>query len=247
MIFPLVLQIGNVGIPFHLIAEILSFYFGFKYFQYLKKKKGDYISEDNRWWIILGAATGALIGSRILAALENNPTFFFNSTNILYYYLSGKTVIGGVVGGIIGVEIVKKIIGEKNKSGDLFTLPLMLAIIIGRIGCLLTGVSDGTVGDTSLLPWAFDQGDGIARHPTSFYEIIFILFLYPVLNKLNKRGLFKEGELFKVFIISYLTFRYFIEFIKPVAVLAFGLSAIQIVCFITVLVYLYQLWKSRNQ
>jgi phosphatidylglycerol---prolipoprotein diacylglyceryl transferase len=245
MTFPLIIQIGVVAIPFHPIAEILSFYLGFKYFQFLKKKKGDHVVDVNRWWVILGAAIGALLGSRLLAALENHA-LFFNPPNIFYYYLSGKTVIGGVVGGIVGVEIMKKIIGEKKRTGDLFVFPLMLAIIIGRIGCLFTGVSDGTVGNPSNMPWAFDQGDGIPRHPTSLYEIIFLLILWPILAKISKRGKLKEGVLFKLFIISYLTFRYFIEFIKDTIPFALGLSAIQIVCLVTALIYLYKVCKSRH-
>ena len=37
-------------------------------------------------------------------------------------------------------------IGEKNSSGDLFTLPIILGIFIGRIGCFLTGINEFTYG-----------------------------------------------------------------------------------------------------
>lgn len=245
MHFPFDINIGSVVVPIHLITDALSFYFGYRYFLYLRNKKGDHITEDNRWWLIIGAAGGALIGSRLLAALEF-PSLFFNPPSLIFYY-ANKTIIGGVVGGIIGVEIAKKIIGEKKSSGDLFTFPLLMAIVVGRIGCFLTGVKDGTAGSVSNLPWAIDQGDGLLRHPTSLYEILYLLVLWPIFYYLNSKNSFRDGELFKYFIVVYLGFRFFIEFIKPVEVLVFGLSAIQIACVITVLVYLFQLWKSKIQ
>jgi phosphatidylglycerol:prolipoprotein diacylglycerol transferase len=58
-----------------------------------------------------------------------------------------KTVAGGSLGGLFGVEVVKNIIGEKQKSGDLFTYPIILALIIGRIGCFTTAIYEQTYGD----------------------------------------------------------------------------------------------------
>ena len=62
--------------------------------------------------------------------------------------------MGGLFGGLLGVELVKKMIGEKQSSGDLFTLPIILGIIIGRLGCFLTGIKEFTFGkETSFLFW----------------------------------------------------------------------------------------------
>jgi len=50
----------------HLIFEIGAFAVGYAYFQRLRAGQGDAIADEKRVWIIIGAAAGALLGSRIL-------------------------------------------------------------------------------------------------------------------------------------------------------------------------------------
>ena len=57
---------------------------------------------------------------------------------------SGATIVGALLGGLLVVEITKKIIHEKSSSGDLFTYPLILAMMIGRIGCFTSGLTEET-------------------------------------------------------------------------------------------------------
>jgi prolipoprotein diacylglyceryltransferase len=241
--FPVSVPIGGSRVPIHLITDILSIALALVYYEYLKNRKGDTVNPDIRAQVLVGGALGALIGSRLLAALEN-PFLFFHPPSFLYY-IYGKTIVGGLVGAIIGVEIAKKNVGEKGSTGDIFVYPLILGIIIGRMGCFLTGVSDRTVGLPSSLPWAIDQGDGILRHPTSLYEIIFLVLLWLVLKQLEKKN-YKSGVLFKVFIISYFLFRFVIEFIKPTEPLVLGLSAIQLTSFIVAGHYTYKLFITSH-
>jgi prolipoprotein diacylglyceryltransferase len=101
--------------------------------------------------------------------------------------MGGKTIVGALVFGLISVELIKRYIGLRESTGDLYAIPLALGIAIGRIGCFLTGLSDDTYGTPTSLPWAVDFGDGVPRHPTQLYEIIFLLALIPFLNQLLKR------------------------------------------------------------
>ncbi len=82
---------------------------------------------------------------------------------------------------------MKRSIGLQQSTGDLYAIPLAVAIAIGRIGCFLTGLPDNTYGTPTNLPWAVNFGDNIPRHPTQLYEIIFLVtlvpFLYRILNK----------------------------------------------------------------
>jgi phosphatidylglycerol:prolipoprotein diacylglycerol transferase len=227
MVFPVELHIGSHFIPVHPIFEFLAFFIGYRFFNYLKKKrKLDPLSPDAEWWIIIGMAMGAFIGSRLVAALENPYLFFHPPT--WTYFIAGQTIAGGIAGGLLGVEITKKILKVKRKTGDLFVYPLILGLIIGRIGCLLTGVIDGTVGLPSNLPWAFNQGDGIPRHPTSLYEILFAVVMWFILKKIQKKNILLEGDIFALFVFSYSLFRFFEEFIKPRSILALGLSSVQL-------------------
>ena len=145
--------------------------------------------------------------------------------------------MGGLFGGLLGVELVKSIIGEKQSSGDLFVFPIILGIFIGRIGCFLSGVNEFTYGKETTSIFGMDLGDGLMRHPTSLYELIFLIILFFVLKKIQKKVLLKNGDLFKIFMLSYFGFRFFIEFLKPNVFYVFGLSSIQILCVICWLYY----------
>ncbi|RYY90221.1 MAG: hypothetical protein EOO11_23550 [Chitinophagaceae bacterium] len=132
--FPWTIHIGSAAIPAHALFETAAFFTGFRYFLFLRRRKGDNFDSQQRGWIILGALFGALAGSRLLGALEQ-PVQWAQSPHPWLYLYANKTVLGGFLGGLFGVEAVKKLIGERRASGDLFVYPMLLALIIGRIGC----------------------------------------------------------------------------------------------------------------
>lgn len=235
MQFPVGIPLGSVTIPAHPVFEALGILLAFKLFERLRRMRGDALDEKGRWVSFAGAALGALIGSRLVAALER-PDLFFSPPSFLFY-VSGQSVAGAIAGGIIGAEIAKRLIGEKRRTGDLFVYPLLLGLAIGRVGCFLTGVKDDTSGLASSLPWAMDQGDGIARHPTAIYEILFVGLLALVCRAAEKSGRLRQGDLFRLFAVGYFAWRFFVEFLKPVDAIALGLSSIQIVSALAVLAY----------
>lgn len=243
MTFPVVLHLGSSIIPVHPIFETLAFFVAYRFYVYLKKRRhSDPLAPDAAWWIIVGMAVGAFVGSRLVAALEDPAQFIHVSSWI--YYISNQTIAGALGGGILGVEVTKWILKVKRRTGDLFVYPLILGIIVGRIGCLLTGVTDGTVGLPSNLPWAFDQGDGIPRHPTSLYEIVFLIIIWLLIKRIERLKILKEGDLFSVFVVGYSLFRFCVEFIKPRDPLWLGLSSIQLLA--AGLVIYYSLYFIRR-
>jgi len=219
------------------VFEVLAFFIGFRYFLWLRKKRGDAIKTPNRTWIIIGAIIGALIGSRLIGGLED-PTQITKANNVLFYFYQNKTVLGGFLGGLTGVEIVKKIIKEKGASGDLFVYPIILALIIGRMGCFSMGIYEETYGTVTTLPWGMNLGDGLVRHPVSLYEIIFLWVLWVCLWIVQKKFALQQGALFKLFMIAYLGFRFLLDFIKPHFTFNVGLSVIQLTCIAGLLYYL---------
>src|SRR4029079_5704864 len=72
----------------------------------------------------------------------------------------------------------------------------------------------------------FSNVDDVPRHPTQLYEAIFHLSAAVALYWLWKRGLFR-GQLIKLYILSYLVYRFFTELIRPEARLAGGLTGYQ--------------------
>src|SRR6201999_2912276 len=108
----------------------------------------------------------------------------WNSWQVVW---GGKTIVGGLIGGLLTVEYAKKKMGFAGRTGDLFALPLCVGIAVGRIGCFLAGLNDYTYGSVTSLPWGIDFGDGMKRHPAQLYEIIFLvclgLFLFARMRK----------------------------------------------------------------
>jgi phosphatidylglycerol---prolipoprotein diacylglyceryl transferase len=245
MQFPIEFSIGKLTLSAHLVFETLAFFIGFRYFLYLRKRKGDPYSSPNRLWVIIGAIFGSLIGSRLIGSLER-PYELSQTTELFYYIANNRTVLGGFLGGLLGVELVKKLLGEKKASGDLFVYPILLALIIGRIGCFSSGIYEETYGNVTSLPWGMNLGDNLLRHPVCLYEIVFIILLWVTLRKMDASSKLEEGSLFKIFMISYLLFRFFLDFIKPHYNVLPGLSTIQVTAIAGLLYYLPYLVKPRK-
>lgn len=231
-------QLFGYNINIHLVLEYLAFFVAFRYYVVLRRKSTDSISSNNRLSIILGAALGALIGSRVVGILEN-PVFELSQQNLIQL-LNTKTIMGGLFGGLLGVELAKKYIGETQSSGDLFVFPIILGIFIGRIGCFLSGINEFTYGKETSFFTGIDLGDGLLRHPTSLYELVFLIMLFFGLKQLQNNSNLKNGDLFKWFMILYFTFRFCIEFLKPNVFFVFGLSTIQILCVVCWVYY----WRT---
>lgn len=220
-----------------MVTEIASFFIAFRYYLYLKRKKGDSISGLNRLYILLGATLGALIGSRLLGGLED-PVAMSKSGSALKYFYTNKTVVGGFLGGLFGVEGMKGLIGEKQRSGDLYTFPIILGLIIGRVGCFSMGIYEETYGLPTNLFTGMNLGDGQLRHPVALYEILFLIGLWIFIKQVSHRYPLADGAQFKTFMISYLLFRFLLDFIKPHYTWPFDLSSIQLACLLGLLYYI---------
>ena len=225
--------------------EPLGIFIGFRYFLFLRKKNGDAIQSPARLWIIIGAIFGAIFGSRLIGGLEDPPALFASANPLLYFY-QNKTVVGGFLGGLTGVELVKKFLGEKQSSGDLFTYPMILALLIGRIGCFSMGIYEETYGLPTHSFLGMNLGGGISRHPVCLYEIIFLLLLWVNMRQLGKKYRLADGARFKLFMIAYLSFRFILDFIKPHYTFGFGLSVIQVFCLLG-LIYYYRFIFMPNK
>jgi phosphatidylglycerol---prolipoprotein diacylglyceryl transferase len=227
--------VGGLTINVHLILEYIAFFVAYRYYVYLRKSSTDVISSSNRLSIILGAAIGAFLGSRFFGFLEN-PVLDLSMAGPLQLY-NVKTIMGGLFGGLLGVETSKYFLKEHQSSGDLFTLPIIVGIFIGRIGCFLSGTNEFTYGKATTFFTGMDLGDGIARHPLALYELSFLVMLFLMLKKLFDDKRLESGSIFKLFMLSYFGFRFVIEFLKPNIFMVFGLSSIQWLCILCFVYY----------
>jgi prolipoprotein diacylglyceryltransferase len=239
MTFPVEFHLFGRTLPAHPVMETIAYAVGSQLYYFLRRRKSpaQRIPFEQMMWLLVGCVFGALIGSKVLAWIESFPDYWAARSNPAVW-MGGKTIVGGLLGGWVGVEIAKRCVGVTRSTGDVFVFPLILGIAIGRIGCFLTGLPDHTYGTFTSLPWGVNFGDGL-RHPTQLYEILFLILLGTWLA-LRGRKAHREGDLFRRFLLGYLGFRLLIEFIKPTFKPWLGLSAIQVASL------LGALWCARS-
>jgi phosphatidylglycerol---prolipoprotein diacylglyceryl transferase len=218
----------------HPVFEILGYSAGYALYRRWQTGPDDVLEEEQRWQIIAAASIGALVGSRTLGLLVQAPAGYLTWSTILLP--GGRTAVGGLLGGWIAMVLCKRLPGPFARTCDQFAVPACVGIAIGRIGCFLTGLADGTEGKPTGLPWGINFGDGIARHPTPIYEIFFLIALAGLLHR-YRQGPHPEGSVFRLFMAAYLAWRLLIDFIKPDPLL-YGLSVIQWSCVFGLLVLL---------
>ncbi|MBX7186780.1 MAG: prolipoprotein diacylglyceryl transferase [Vicinamibacteria bacterium] len=226
----------------HLGFEIAAYAVGFSAFLRGRGRIENDLPIAERLVVIAGAVLGAAAGSRAMHLLQV-PSWTLGHLTDPSYVLRGKSIVGGLIGGHAGVELAKKAIGVSRSTGDLFVYPLLLAIGIGRVGCFLAGLTDGTYGSPTSLPWGVDFGDGMPRHPTQIYEILALTAIAMALRMARHR-LIHEGSLFRAFMAAYLGFRLLVEFLKPWPGDYLGLSGIQVASLLGVVYYLRAMLKG---
>jgi prolipoprotein diacylglyceryltransferase len=252
MTFPVYVEVLGARVHPHLLMELAAYAGGFQLYLWLRRRaarrnSGTTLEAVANMWLIVGCVFGAFVGSKVLAWAESWPHYWANRHDPRIW-LAGKTIVGGLLGGWVGVEIAKWFLGVRGSTGDLFVFPLILGMSLGRVGCFLTGLEDRTYGVATSLPWGVDFGDGVKRHPTQLYEVAFLLALGVILMARWRRGGWESGRMFRWFILAYLGWRLAVEFLKPVHRWpVVNLSAIQIACILGILVCAVSLARSRGR
>lgn len=235
MLEPLIIHNPTYAHLFHATTEWLALSGGFLLYNRIRKRQGraEILASKDGIWVLIFCLLGAGIGNKLVSILQY-PQFWYlahrDFPQFLWLVVSGQSVVGGLLGGWLGVEIGKKIAGIQSRTGDDFVAPILLGLIIGRTGCFVAGLYDGTYGVHTDLPWGVDFGDGV-RHPTQLYEWLAALTALILLPKWRMFFSHEQGLTFRVFMIGYLLWRLLIDGLKPVpAGWWFGLSGIQWVC-----------------
>jgi phosphatidylglycerol:prolipoprotein diacylglycerol transferase len=192
-------------------------------------------------WLLVSALFGGIAGAK-LTRLVFAVTSGASPESILAHP-DGRTIIGGILFGWVAVEAAKNRLKLKRSTGDAFALALSSGEAIGRIGCFFNGCCYGAI---SSVPWAVYQA-GAWRHPSQLYSAGVALAIFLILYFLRGRVTF-EGDLFRIYLLSYGLSRFGLEFFRQRSEIHFGLSMAQWVSLEIALAMLIALaWQHYSQ
>ena len=195
---------------------------------------------------IVGIPTG-IIFARLLHVIDRWGYYSQNLGKIIGR--EGLTIYGAVLGAALAIWVYSRF-SKLNYAYtvDVIAPGIVLAQMIGRVGCLLNGCCYGTV---TSLPWAItytnpaSEGFGATSvHPTQVYEIIFLALLFVVLLWLKGR-LKPDGSLFLIYLGSYSLWRFGIDFIRDGTPFLFGLHQAQVIGIIVAIIAVVLLIQRR--
>ena len=115
---------------------------------------------------------------------------------------------------------------------DVLAPGIVLAQILGRVGCTLNGCC---YGDPCPLPWGIVYTDpaslapvGVAVLPTQIYEIVYLAIVFAALLKL--KGRFQpDGSIFLIYLSLYSLWRIGIGFLREGSPFLFSLHQAQVI------------------
>ncbi len=150
----------------HTVFEAISYFVGARLYlwQAARRPPALRLGRLDALWVAAGAVAGAALGSKVVYWMQY-PSLIEAHWHEPAVLFGGKTIVGGLLGGLAGVELTKKWRAIRQSTGDDFVVPLIVGMSIGRIGCFLAGIPDNTYGIETSLPWAVTYSDGIARPP----------------------------------------------------------------------------------
>ncbi len=158
-------------------------------------------------WLIIGGIIGARLGYILLYWSPDIPLTLWSAIKI---WEGGLAWFGGFIGALMvgwAYLHIKRL--DFWKYADIFTVPLIVGHIFGRIGDYVTG---GHPGKITTLPWGIYM-DGALRHPVVLYEILGLLIILTAILCLKKVRLF-DGFVFLSYVMLYSVQRIFLDFFR---------------------------------
>jgi prolipoprotein diacylglyceryltransferase len=221
-VFPILYQNGPIILYTHDFFTVVGLLAGLLlYYRELHRRN---LFGNTIFWISIAALVGGGIGAR-LSVIWEHPAYYSAIADVpLSYYVahSGKSIIGGVVGGWIAITLTKRALHYTVSTGDCYAAAIPLAMAIGRVGCFL---SELPFGKPTSLPWGISISQEAASHvtncpycsgkmhPSMLYEIAFHLVAFVLIVRYRHRFVV-QGDLLKAYLLAAAVFRFLVEFVR---------------------------------
>ena len=157
--------------------------------------------------IAFGGIVGAFAGAKVFYFLAELP-IWINDPHFWIRMLAGKTILGGLIGGWVGIVFAKRTLGISQYTGDDFARIIPLGIGIGRLSCMIHGCCPGRpIAEVLPVAWASQLRDyGLSAWPAPWVEIGFQLSFWLV-SIATRNVPWLKGQQFYLYLISYGLFR----------------------------------------
>lgn len=172
-----------------------------------KQKISETEIENISLLLLISGIVGARLGEIFFYWSPEIPITFWS---VIAVWEGGLAWFGGFIAAVIMGFVyvrIKKL--DFWKYADLFTIPLIVGHIFGRIGDYISG---GHAGKITTLPWAIWL-EGASRHPVVLYELIGLTVILLILRWLKSKNLV-QGQLFLYYVRLYSIQRLFLDFFR---------------------------------
>ncbi len=228
---PELLQLGPFTLRGYALAVLIGAIVGLAV-RRIEVRRLAYDRDPRHRWVGLGALLGAVLGAKLgMVLFEPAAPLHELWARIFALDFAGKTVVGGIAGGYLGVELTKRLVGLRGSTGDAFAVALPLSLAFGRLGCWLEGCCYGV---PSAAAWAVELG-GVTRAPVQLVDAagLALLAAWQWSRRTQPRP---RGDAFRATLVGIALVRFGTQFLRGDPVLRWGpLDAVQWVCLATVL------------
>jgi len=251
-VYPRLSDLLGFGPPLdtHGVFVALGLAFGGLVFWLESSRRG--VKDPRIPYLVLGALVGAGIFARLGTWVQHlDPA---QNLNLAEQLLRGNaSILSALVGAWLGVHVTKRIVGYKDRTGDLFAPAVAVALAVGRFGCFLTEKPGtptaggwGVVLDEATAA-RLGSPAGVGLHPSFIYEIVFHAVAFLLLwFWLRHLGL-GSGETLTLYIGAYAVFRFLVEFVRGNEVAWLGITRPQLFLLVTIPMFAARIiWLAKR-
>ncbi len=207
---------------------------------------------------------GAFLGAHILYGITNIPDIvyylglFFSEGwdshyffDIIFKFMDGMVYYGGLILAIVfGMLYCKFRKIDLGNFSDCFAVGIPLFHALARLGCFCAGCCYGIES-----PFGFtthnaivESANGVNRFPVQLFESGFNVIIFIALLLLFRRGIMK-GQIIYIYLISYGTIRFFLEFLRgdEYRGILFFLSTSQWISLVLIAFSLYKILRNSKK